>query len=285
MNQQMIEVDKWKIGSTREWTVVITIWISLIVCIWLFARNIEYLITYIVLIFLIILYFLRTSDVNLDDFTSLPVWSVFVIGVAFFLIILSLLEKMGETRNQKEGGKEGGEEGGEEDRPADDSFASMMAYRWRMIQRTKLFGFVLVLWICIMIWLMIWVQQMPSSALQKFFLENGRGVSLFGMPGWMFMVGVWWLCFMFINAFPNIQWNRSQTLLFLVLGMGFFGVWSAKMIPGGVISVSSSSVSSVFIQVLTMLILLFLFIWFSYSGFFKVNAPTFLFPPRSSSSP
>jgi hypothetical protein len=90
---------------------------------------------------------------------------------------------------------------------------------------------------------------------------------------------------MFINAFPNISWNRSQTLLFLVLGMGFFGVWSAKMIPGGVIPVSSSSVSSVFIQVLLMIILLFLFIWLSYSTMFQVKSLSFLFPPRSSSSP
>ena len=277
MNQPMIELDKWKIGSTVEWGVVITIWISLIVCVWLFARNIEYLITYIVLLFLIILYFLRTNDVSLDDFTSLPVWSVFVIGIAFFFIILSLLEKMGETQNQKENG----EEGGEGDRPADDSFASMMAYRWRMIQRTKLFGFVLVLWICIMIWVFIWIQQAPSSLLQKLFLENGRGVSLFGMPGWMFLFGIWWLCFLFINAFPNIHWNRSQTLLFLVLGMGFFGVWSAKMIPGGVVPVSSSSTSSVFIQVLLMMVLLFLFIWFSYSTLFRVKSLSFLFPPRS----
>jgi len=282
MNQPIMEVDKMKIGSTDEWGVVITIWISLIVCIWLFARNIEYLITYIVLLFLIILYFLRTSDVSLDDFISLPVWSIFVIGIAFFFIILSLLEKMGETQNQKKGSEEGEECG--EDRPADDSFASMMAYRWRMIQRTKLFGFVVVLWICIMIWLMIWVQQMPSSALQKLFLENGRGVSLFGMPGWMFLFGIWWLCFMFINAFPNISWNRSQTLLFLVLGMGFFGVWSAKMIPGGVIPVPSST-SSIFIQILLMIILLFLFIWLSYSMMLRVKSLSFLFPPRSSSSP
>lgn len=244
--------ENFKLYSTPIWNQIISAWLCLFFMVWIFAHEPSILVPFIILELFILYFSLQRLHANIFDLESLPVWSLFAIMIAILIVILSLLEKKSEIANPDE-------------RPTTDSFFSILSYRMKLVRENKFFIPVIIFWICGIIWLYYYIQKQSIPNLSLFFGPPRGG---FGLPGWLFMAGVWWILFLLMNSSPDASWNQTQVFIQLVIAMGFIGVWSVKMIPDGTRKVAPETMKPMVLGT-TIFILLFSFIWFSYNGVFN----------------
>jgi hypothetical protein len=202
--------------STNVWEVLLISWLFLFVILWVFARNDMKMVLFTILLTIGIFSYLRGNQTTLDDLQELPVWSIIVIWVAVLIVCLTYLEKKEDVKNP-------------DDRPATGSDWSMVQFRFGLLKKNSFLTTCLLLWV---VGLILIVSVLSS-------MEEGQLSVIFGMPkdghlpGWTFMIGVWWILFMFLNITPDAQWNQRNVFLYILIGLGIFGMWSAKMIPDG----------------------------------------------------
>jgi len=205
-----------RLYSTDMWEVLLISWLMLFVILWVFARNDLKMVILTIFLTLGIFFYLQQKQASLDDFGELPVWSIIVIWVAVLIVCLTYLEK-------KEDGKN------EEDRPVDGSNWSMLRFRYGLLKQNRFLMTLLILWGAGLILIIAVLSSMTPDKLQMIFgyPKNGH------LTGWAFMVGVWWILFMILNITPDARWNQKHVFIGILIGLGIFGMWSAKMIPDG----------------------------------------------------
>lgn len=237
--------DNLSLYKSTFWNVLLTAWFALFLALWIFARNQMMLVVMSVLITAGVVMYIRQSNINFEDLSTLPVYSIFVIWGVVLIILLSYVEKLEETRNP-------------EDRPATDSIWSMIKYRASLLNKNSMIWTYILVWFCLTLIIIIVVIQMPTLILDKYFGEPANG----HLPGWAFMVSLWWILFMLINLSPSPEWNQRNMFIGILMALGMFGVWSAKMIPGGMAKVAPSSLRPV-MYFTVLFILLFTMVYYS----------------------
>lgn len=198
------------IYSNNLWNQIILCWIVFFICVWLFARRIIILLVVIFFILCYFFYYCYQSNNIFGELQNIPVLFLFAIWFVCLFILLTFLEKNQELENTNE-------------QPLTSSIWSELAYRFRLFyQNPKYFYIIIGIWLGIGLILLLCILLSEQNTIET--------TLLFDVPGWMFGIGIWWILFLFMNLLPGVPWKREFIFVVILIGMGFFGIWSSKFI-------------------------------------------------------
>lgn len=252
--QKGMNFDNLTVYHSNIWSVLLTAWVSLFVIMWIYARNHLMIVILSLLVTFGIFYYIRENHIEYDQLNTLPVYSILVIWFIVLIILISYVEKYEDNKNPDE-------------RPETDSIWSMIKYRLSLISKNNMLWTYILIWFCVLMVITVILMQLPSEFIERYFGEPKGG----RLPGWMFMISVWWMLFMLINMAPEAKWNKRNVFIGILMALGLFGIWSAKVIPDGMKDTKPGSMRSVMYFVV-LFILLFSMVWFIMNtSFLKLN--------------